>query len=99
MRQIPINENAIPTYWTAVVFDHSRKTNSPIRIVPAVSKASTVPAATAKPVLAATKPKVMKTTGEIRIMANSQKENLLSPLAQTALTELATPAITTATTT
>jgi hypothetical protein len=50
----------------------------------------------ASPNFAVTKPKVIKTNGEIIISANSQIENLLSLLAQTALTEFAARAIRTA---
>lgn len=68
---------------------HSWKANSATRIVEIVSKESMVPALTTRPVLAVTRPNVMKTSGEIKINASSHKENLSSDLAQTVLIVLA----------
>ena len=76
----------------------SPKIKSPTKIVLTVNKESIVPELTANPNLEVTKPKVMKTRGEIsRTATNHGDVNLSSLLAHIALVELATTATNTAT--
>lgn len=66
-------------------------------IVLTVSKESMVPEVRAKPNFVVTNPKVINTSGDIKIRARNHGEvNLSSLLAQTALRELADSAINTA---
>lgn len=96
MRKSPHSARVMPKYWSPEILFHSWNSTNPTAIVLTVSKESMEPELTATPSLEVVRPKAIKTSGEITKIASSQRENLSSPFAQTALTELARRAIRTA---
>ncbi len=69
---------------------------SPTAIVLTVSKESTTPDVIASPNLDVISPNEIKTKGDKATRANRDRDSLLSPLAQTVLTEFVRTAIATA---
>lgn len=91
----PIIASANPMYCATDVLFHSPKKIRPTEIELTVNKESITPDAIVSPYFVVTKPKVINTSGEIKIRANRYGESLSSLFAHKVLIEFAETAIAT----